>query len=120
MLERLVDSSRCALRTMTVLVVLLVTGCAGAQHWSKPGATVADFNRDSYDCARQHAETGASFRPFQGFKQGTEVDTSTAPACRRTGPCGPTAGRGSGFETSLGSRRQHDTDTVASPTSYEG
>ncbi len=32
-----------------LLSVVVVSGCA--KHWSKPGATAAEFARDSFDCA---------------------------------------------------------------------
>ena len=32
-----------------ILTAILVSGCSG-KHWTKPGATVEDFNRDSHAC----------------------------------------------------------------------
>ena len=39
------------IRTLAVIAMLVaLTGCA-AKHWTKAGATEADFQRDSYQCA---------------------------------------------------------------------
>jgi hypothetical protein len=44
-------------RSVTVALVVLATvggaACASPQGWERAGATEADFNRDSYECARQ-------------------------------------------------------------------
>lgn len=37
---------------LAILTAILVTGCA-ERHWTKPGATREDFNRDSSACARE-------------------------------------------------------------------
>jgi hypothetical protein len=34
---------------LAILTAVLVTGCA-EKHWTKPGATLEDFNRDSSAC----------------------------------------------------------------------
>jgi hypothetical protein len=39
-----------------LLAVVGVSGCA--KHWTKPGATNAEFSRDSYECALQHSDGG--------------------------------------------------------------
>ena len=46
-------------RGYLALVILTAIGAAGCaeKHWTKPGATVEDFNRDSYACG-QEAQRG--------------------------------------------------------------
>jgi hypothetical protein len=48
---------RTIVRSVTIaLVVLAMVGgaaCASPQGWVRAGATEADFNRDSYECARE-------------------------------------------------------------------
>lgn len=39
-----------------LLSVVVVAGCASTKHWSKPGATAAEFARDSFDCATKSRE----------------------------------------------------------------
>jgi hypothetical protein len=38
------------------LLAVVVSGCA--KHWTKPGATNAEFSRDSYECAQAHQDGG--------------------------------------------------------------
>jgi len=40
----------------------LLAGCA-SKHWSKAGATEAEFNQDSYTCAQQHGGDTFQWRP---------------------------------------------------------
>jgi hypothetical protein len=63
-----------------LLVGLLLAGC-GSPHWSKSGATAADFSRDSYDCASRHQEVQRSFAPYQGYREGVNVSKELYRAC---------------------------------------
>ena len=65
---------------MILLCAWLLTGC-GSAHWSKSGATAADFARDSYDCATRHQETSRSFRPYVGYSEGASVSKELYRAC---------------------------------------
>jgi hypothetical protein len=42
----------------TAAAVLLVSGCAPQMVWDKPGATQADYNRDSYACEKDMRQSG--------------------------------------------------------------
>jgi hypothetical protein len=44
-----------------LVAALFMCGCADPPVWSKPGATQADFNRDSYECERDTRMAAASF-----------------------------------------------------------
>src|SRR2546425_3731987 len=43
----------------TLFRSILVTGCA-EKHWTKPGATLEDFNRDSSGCGLERSEEHTS------------------------------------------------------------
>lgn len=47
-----------ALRPAALLAVAVViaAGCSADLHWAKPGVTVADFQRDSYECAQRSTQ----------------------------------------------------------------
>ena len=63
-----------------IVSLIVLAGCSTA-HWTKPGATAADFNRDSYECAQQHQENSASWRPYQGFRSGVTVSKDLYRGC---------------------------------------
>lgn len=44
----------------TLVPVGLLVGCAEPLMWTKPGATQADFNRDSYECQKDAYATGGA------------------------------------------------------------
>lgn len=45
-------------RLIGLAAILVLTGCAD-KHWAKPGATAQEFNRDSYECAREARQSVA-------------------------------------------------------------
>ncbi len=77
--ETLPTIFRCAL----IIAVILLTGCAD-KHWTKPGATAQGFSRDSYECAAQHREHHASFKPFEGYREGDSVNKDLYRACMQS------------------------------------
>ena len=49
---------------LSILAAVLATGCA-EKHWAKPGATAADFERDSHACGLE-ARRGVFIAPPVG------------------------------------------------------
>jgi hypothetical protein len=62
----------------------LLSGCA-SKHWSKAGATEAEFNQDSYACAQQHGRDTFQWRPpiAGGPRYGPEVDKDLYRSCMK-------------------------------------
>jgi hypothetical protein len=69
-------------RLLPLLPILLAAnaGCAD-KHWTKAGATEADFNRDSYECARESAGWETTFDPFAGYSYGVRVNKDLYRPC---------------------------------------
>lgn len=49
--------------------IISMAACGSTKHWTKPGATAEDFNRNSWACAQQTATTErrAGFGSGGGF-----------------------------------------------------
>jgi len=60
---------------LALLAVLGVAACS-ENHWTKPGATVEDFNRDNYACALEAQRGVFSY-------QATPVNKRTYRTCMR-------------------------------------
>jgi hypothetical protein len=58
-------------------ILMAISGCSGRFYWSKPEATLADFERDSTNCANE-----ASFSP-QAARYGIIVSEKVYRACLR-------------------------------------
>ena len=41
------------MRLVTLLVCAALAACSAPRHWSRAETTEAEFNRDSYECARE-------------------------------------------------------------------
>lgn len=65
--------------------VFLLAACGTTKHWTKPGATAEDFNRDSYACAKETSRDTFRWRApiVGGPKYGPEVDKDMYRACLR-------------------------------------
>jgi hypothetical protein len=55
----------------TTAILLSVGACASPTIWDKPGATQADFNRDSYECLKDAYVASVSEYVGYGFTQPT-------------------------------------------------
>ena len=47
---------------MKLLLIVLIVGLAGCTHYRKPGGSVADFEREYYECQRDSAPVADPFR----------------------------------------------------------
>jgi hypothetical protein len=66
------------------LVLLAVAGCATTERgWTRPNTTEAEFNRDSYACAKETTSDTVRFKPFRGYHLAPEVDKDLYRACMR-------------------------------------
>jgi hypothetical protein len=68
----------------SAVTVAVAVGCASSTlHWTKPGATRDDFNRDSYECAQQHSRDTFTWRPpiAGGPEYGPAVNKDLYRAC---------------------------------------
>jgi hypothetical protein len=66
------------------LLALLLTACGGPTlHWTKAGASRADFDRDSYECAREHSRDSFEWRPpiAGGPRYGPQINKELYRAC---------------------------------------
>jgi hypothetical protein len=62
------------------IVLAAIGGCA-EKHWTKAGATEADFNRDSYECAKESVNWETNFDPFAGYSYGMRVNKDLYRLC---------------------------------------
>lgn len=72
-----------ALHGFLLLALVMSVGCGSpTAHWTKAGVTVADFERDSYECARQ--ATFTSRRAGGGvYREETQVNIDLYRGCLR-------------------------------------
>ena len=71
---------------VTLVLALLLAGCASTLHWRKAGATPAEFARDSYECARQSQQSVFRFGGpwWLGVSDSERINKSLYRACLQT------------------------------------
>lgn len=65
--------------------VVALAGCGSTLHWTKPGVTEAEFNRDSLECAKESRSETFQWKPpiAGGPRYGPELDKDMYRACMR-------------------------------------